>query len=126
VQIEHTGRVTGRARNVVLEVVDADKPAGIFYVVAAWGEKADWFRNIKANPQVTYQVGRKRYRGVAVPLSREDADRVFLKYGKAHPRLLQELMQFVGYRIERDETAYLELAGYLPVVRLSPRQEAGD
>lgn len=126
VRLDHIGRVTGKVRSVVLEVVDTDKQAGIFYVVAAWGEKADWFRNIKANPQVTYQVGRKRYRGLALQLPREEAEKVFLSYGKAYPRLLQELMHFIGYRIERNEAAYRELAGILPVVKLSPKQEVGE
>ncbi len=125
VQIEHTGRVSGEARHVVLEVVDADKQAGVYFVVSGWGEKADWFRNIKANPKIVYQVGQQRYAGSAEQLPREEAEAVFLAYGRKHPRMLQELMRFVGYRMEASEEAYRALAGHLPVVKLSPQREGG-
>jgi deazaflavin-dependent oxidoreductase (nitroreductase family) len=123
VRIEHKGRVTGKSRQVVLEVVDAEEPVGTYYVVAAWGERADWFRNIKANPEITYQVGRRRFRGRAEELPREEAERVFIKYGRKHPHMLQELMRFVGYRIDRDDKAYRTLAEHMPVVKLSTERE---
>jgi deazaflavin-dependent oxidoreductase (nitroreductase family) len=123
VLLEHIGRVSGKTRRVVLEVVKHERPAGNFYVVAAWGEQADWFQNIKVNPRVAFQVGGQRFTGRAHVLTREEAERVFLEYGRKHPRLLQELMGFVGYRIQRDEASYRDLAGLLPVVRLSSKAE---
>ncbi|MGD2162750.1 MAG: nitroreductase family deazaflavin-dependent oxidoreductase [Anaerolineales bacterium] len=123
VRIEHTGRVTGKKRQVVLEVVDSDRPSGVFYVVAAWGDKADWFQNIRVNPKITYQVGRTQYDGFAEQVPREQAAQIFLRYGRKYPRMLQELMRFVGYRVEASEEAYQELADHLPVVRLSPGLE---
>jgi deazaflavin-dependent oxidoreductase (nitroreductase family) len=112
-------------RRVVLEVVDADKKAGVFFVVSGWGEKADWYKNIKASPKIRYQVGRQRYAGTAEQLPCEDAEQVFLTYGSKHPRMLQELMRFVGYRIEASEEAYRALAIHLPVVKLSPELKGG-
>jgi deazaflavin-dependent oxidoreductase (nitroreductase family) len=125
VLLEHIGRVSAKTRQVVLEVVEHEQPVGGYYVVAAWGEQADWFQNIKVNPQITFQVGRRRFKGHADVLSREEAERVFLEYGRKHPRMLQELMNFVGYRIQRDEASYRDLAGHLPVVRLSSDRENG-
>lgn len=125
VWLEHIGRVSGKTRQVVLEVVKHERPADHFYVVAAWGDQADWFKNIKVNPGITFRVGRRCFTGHAEVLPREEAERVFLEYGRKHPRMLQELMHFVGYRIQRDEASYRDLAGHLPVVRLSPERQKG-
>ena len=55
--LEHIGRTSGRARYVVLEAVG--HPAPDSYVVASgFGAKAQWFRNIRANPHVRVWAGR--------------------------------------------------------------------
>lgn len=125
VMISHTGRVTGMTRQVVLEVVKSEASKGIFYVVAAWGEQADWFKNIQANPVVHYQLGKRSFSGRAEVLSQLDASLVFIEYGSAHPLMLQWLMRFVGYRIERNEKSFRALAEHLPVVKLVPDQAMG-
>lgn len=125
VRIEHEGRVTGKPRQVVLEVVSSDRSHGVFYVVAAWGESADWFQNIKANPVIRYQVGSQSFNGVAEVLPVEQAGKIFVDYGRRHPRMLQSFMRAVGYQINRDEESFRALADHLPVVKLIPDREKG-
>lgn len=122
VRLEHEGRVSGKAREVVLETVKSEPEAGVFFVVAAWGERADWFLNIKANPEVMYQVGRRVFSGQAEVLTEDWAEEVFVAYGRRHPRMLKNFIRLVGYRIEGDEQAFRQLAEHLPVVKLSPEQ----
>lgn len=124
--LEHIGRVTGKRRQTVLEVVDSEPASGIFYVVAAWGERADWYQNIKSISEVSYQVGRRHFEGKARPLPQEEAEQVFLAYGHSHPRALQSLMRVLGYRIESNDQSYRALAEHLPVVKLSPDEGKGD
>lgn len=50
----HTGRRSGLRRATVLEVVGHDQ--GAYYVVSAWGEVADWYRNVTRTPRVTVGV----------------------------------------------------------------------
>ncbi|RLG49145.1 MAG: hypothetical protein DRO00_10340 [Thermoproteota archaeon] len=38
------------------------------YIASARGQKADWFRNILANPYVEVQVNGRRFRGLAEPI----------------------------------------------------------
>jgi deazaflavin-dependent oxidoreductase (nitroreductase family) len=54
-------RKSGLGRYVVLEVVDHPTPDS--YVVASgFGEKAQWFRNVKANPRMrVYTTGAGLY-----------------------------------------------------------------
>jgi len=49
--LEHVGRKSGCRRYVVLEVVDHAAP-GSHVMISGFGTRAQWFRNIQANPQV--------------------------------------------------------------------------
>jgi deazaflavin-dependent oxidoreductase (nitroreductase family) len=51
--LTHIGRVTGKPRNVALEVVRNDAKSNTFYVASGWGEKSDWLLNIQKNPNVS-------------------------------------------------------------------------
>ncbi|MCH7811604.1 MAG: nitroreductase family deazaflavin-dependent oxidoreductase, partial [Chloroflexi bacterium] len=58
--LRHTGRATRRPREVLLEVVHHDRETDRYFVASAWGEKAQWVRNIRANSAVGLVVGRRR------------------------------------------------------------------
>ncbi|NUM44050.1 MAG: nitroreductase family deazaflavin-dependent oxidoreductase [Anaerolineales bacterium] len=51
--VTHVGRKTGQIRRTMIEYHPRQ---GVKYAVAAWGEKADWYRNILADPYVTIQT----------------------------------------------------------------------
>ena len=61
-----TGRKTGlpRVTPVQYEVFD-----GAYYIGSARGAQADWYRNIQACPEVEIQIGGRRQRCVAEPVS---------------------------------------------------------
>ena len=54
--LEHVGRKSGVPRYAVLEVVDHPTP-DTYVVASGFGRKAQWFRNIRANPRVRVYVG---------------------------------------------------------------------
>jgi deazaflavin-dependent oxidoreductase (nitroreductase family) len=83
--LEHIGRKSGAARHAVLEVVD--HPAADVYVLASgFGRKAQWFRNIEANPRVRVYVGSHApRRATARVLDQEEADRTLAAYRGRHP-----------------------------------------
>jgi deazaflavin-dependent oxidoreductase (nitroreductase family) len=84
--LEHIGRTSGARRYVVLEVID--HPAPDTYVVASgFGAKAQWFRNIAANPRVRVYVGSRRpAAATARVLDQPAADRALGTYIDRHPR----------------------------------------
>ncbi|MCV7066559.1 nitroreductase family deazaflavin-dependent oxidoreductase, partial [Mycolicibacterium farcinogenes] len=49
--LEHIGRTSGARRYVVLEIVDRPSPEHIV-VASGFGTKAQWYRNILADPHV--------------------------------------------------------------------------
>ncbi|ORA81787.1 nitroreductase [Mycobacterium malmoense] len=84
--LEHIGRTSGARRYVVLEVVD--HPAPDTYVVASgFGRKAQWFRNIQANPRVRVYAGSHApAAAVARVLDQPEADRTLAAYRGRHAR----------------------------------------
>lgn len=84
--LEHIGRKSGARRYVVLEVVDHPTPDS--YVVASgFGVKAQWFRNIKANPRVRVYTGsRAPVAAIARILTPQEADDVLGAYINKHPQ----------------------------------------
>ncbi|BBZ44585.1 nitroreductase family deazaflavin-dependent oxidoreductase [Mycobacterium parmense] len=89
--LEHVGRKTGRPRHVVLEVVD--RPCADRYVVASgFGRKAQWFRNIEADPRVrVYSGGHAPRPAVARVLLQDEADRALAAFRARHPRAWERM-----------------------------------
>jgi len=84
--LEHIGRKSGARRDVVLEVVDHPTPE-TFIVASGFGGKAQWFRNIEANPRVRVYAGsRAPLDATARVLDRHEADCVLAAYRDRHPR----------------------------------------
>ncbi len=114
--LTHQGRHSGVPRRVVLEVVGHDEGSDAYYVVAAWGERAQWLLNLKSNPEAAVIVGRRRFRAVAHITAVEDAERVLREYGERHRIAQRALGRILG------STDPHELASVLPVVSLSPER----
>jgi deazaflavin-dependent oxidoreductase (nitroreductase family) len=84
--LEHVGRKSGAKRYVVLEVVGHAAPDS--YVVASgFGEHAQWFRNLMANPRIRISVaGHGPRAATARRLPASEADAVLADYVSRHPR----------------------------------------
>ena len=106
--LEHIGRTTGARRYVVLEVIDRPSPDQ-YVVVSGFGERAQWMRNVAANPQVrVYLGGRAPVPAHATRLSAEGAAACLARYATAHPRawakLRPVLEETLGARIGESGT----------------------
>ena len=101
-----TGRKSGLKRVTPLqyEMIGAD-----YYLGAARGVKADWVRNIQANPQVEIRVGTKHFQGVAevVTDSSRFADFIEVRLER-HPRMIGFIMQKAHGLPKRPSRAQLE------------------
>jgi deazaflavin-dependent oxidoreductase (nitroreductase family) len=89
--LEHIGRKSGVPRYAVLEVVD--HPSADTYVIASgFGRKAQWFRNIAANPRVRVYAGSHApRRATARVLDQHEADRALAVYKSRHPRAWEQM-----------------------------------
>ena len=84
--LEQTGRSSGRRRRVVLEVLG--NPGPDTYVVASgFGESAQWYRNVMAEPRVRISTGRLASASAqARRMTGREADSALGDYIARHPR----------------------------------------
>ncbi|NMN99058.1 nitroreductase family deazaflavin-dependent oxidoreductase [Antrihabitans stalactiti] len=89
--LEHIGRSSGLRRHVVLEIV-AHPATDIYVVASGFGAQAQWYRNIRANPQVRIYLGsRNPVAAVAHILTGEESAAALASYATAHPRAWRTL-----------------------------------
>lgn len=88
--LEHIGRKSGARRYVVLEVADHPAP-DVYVVVSGFGKKAQWFRNVQANPKVRVYAGsRAPAPATARILTQQEADHTLAAYRDRHPRAWEQ------------------------------------
>jgi deazaflavin-dependent oxidoreductase (nitroreductase family) len=115
--LEHTGRISGAARAVVLEVAGRPGPDR-YVVISGFGERAQWYRNVRAVPAVRVSVGRRRsVSATATLLPPERTAAVLAEYARRHPRLWVRLVPLLrlGCGIGPDA----QLAEHVPVMELA-------
>lgn len=119
-----TGRKSGLPRLTPLQYEDID---GAYYVASARGAKADWFRNLQANPQVEIEVQGQRLAGIAEPIT--DAAQIadFLELRKErHPWFIGLLVHFEGLplRYSRADLERFAAEKTLVIIHPGPAQSA--
>lgn len=86
-----TGRRSGKQRVTPLQYEEID---GMYYLGAARGLRADWVRNIQANPQVEIRVGAKHLRGCAEVVNDPSKFADFMEVRlERHPRMIGFIME---------------------------------
>ena len=111
--LTHKGRKSGLDRYVVLEVVDRTSEG--WYVAAAYGNNADWFRNTKADPNVTVNYKGRSTAATATVAPEPEGAEVLRRYARKHPRAARTLGRLMGVPMEGDMT---EAAHTIPIVKL--------
>jgi len=89
-----TGRKTGKARVTPLQYEEID---GRIYLGAALGQRADWVRNIRANPAVEVQVKGRRFHATASIINECGQIADFLEVRlQRHPRMVGAILRGNG------------------------------
>lgn len=112
------GRKSGKAHTIGLQY---ELIGNAYYVGAADGDRADWYRNILKSPDVEVQVGAQKFTARAEVISdpRRIAD--FLEYRlKKHPLMLRLILRLDGLKGKLDRAGLVCYAEKLKVVVLSP------
>lgn len=101
--IAATGCKSGKRRETMVDVMDYDAATGTYYIEAAYGSRADWYRNIQANPRFEAKVGRRKFHATASPLANEDAGEMMVRFYRAKPTYTRTVMALVGMKFEGEE-----------------------
>ena len=117
--LNHTGRKSGQPRQAVLEIDDYDPATNTYLVASGFGRKADWYQNILATPEISIQVGRKRMKAVAEPLSPEASGEAMVQYARKNPKAARNLTKLIGHELSGTEEEYRTIAKeHIPFVAL--------
>jgi deazaflavin-dependent oxidoreductase (nitroreductase family) len=89
-----TGRKSGLPRVTPLQYEEID---GAVYVASALGTRADWFRNILANPCVQVRIGSRRFQGMAETVTDPCRIADFLELRlRRHPKIVGAILKSEG------------------------------
>lgn len=105
--LTHTGRRTGRTRQTVIEVVSYDRSIPEAIVIAAWGERAQWVRNLGAAPAISVQIGRVHW---TAPdhriLDPKQATEAIAAYRREHPLAARLIGKLLDWTLDSTDPAY--------------------
>jgi deazaflavin-dependent oxidoreductase (nitroreductase family) len=113
-----TGRKTGRLHTIGLQY---ELINGGYYLGAADGTRADWYRNILKNPAVEIQVGEKSIPATATVICDRDEITDFLQYRlNKRPLMIGLILRLDGIKGKLDRAAIKEYAANVGLVILTP------
>lgn len=118
--LTHRGRKSGLLRRTVLEVVLYDPTTRESVVVSGWGDRSDWYRNIRAAPALEVQTGCERYVPEQRFLTPEEGYAAITGYAVRHPLAVRVVALLFGYRITRSEADRRAFVGSCPLVAFRP------
>lgn len=114
-----TGRKTGRPRVAAVGYIQ-NSATGRFYLTAGWKGESHWYRNVIANPRARVQLGRRRFEGIAMPVSEEVAMGVIEEYTRRNPFAPRIWERWMGKRFDGSRAALRTVVEYFPVLVLRP------
>lgn len=120
--LHHIGRVTGKSREVVLEVVDHEQDSDSYVVASGWGPTAAWYRNVLHTPDVTIQVGKRTLPVTAHPVSQDEGADIFARYAVRHRLAAKYLLpRLMGFSVDGSEADFRAAGQHIPFIRFTKR-----
>lgn len=118
--IATTGRKTGKRRETLVDVMDYNPTTDTYYIEAAYGSHADWFKNIHANPLFNAQVGRRKFIAQAEILNEGDTGEILVQFFRRKPAYTRSVMAMVGMKF-KDEDELRVLGKNLTLLVVKPQ-----
>jgi len=121
-KITTKGRKTGKSHSVLVDIINHDVDSGIYYVSSAYGEGADWMKNIKVNPFFDAQVGRRTFKAIAEQVGEEIGRELLFVYIDEHRNYVNSLLKMIGMDLSvLSEEELREILGKEMVLAIKPQ-----
>ena len=120
--ITTVGRKSGKLRKAMVDVMDHDKSTDTYYIEAAYGARADWYRNIQSSPVFQAHVGRRKFKACAGALTTEGAGEMLVQFYRTKPAYTRSVMAMAGLKF-KDEVELRELGRNLTLLAVHPVEE---
>jgi deazaflavin-dependent oxidoreductase (nitroreductase family) len=115
--LTHTGRVSGQPRRAVIEVIEHDETGCV--AASGFGQRADWYRNVMATPEVTVQIGGQAFPATAGAVPADEGARIMERYAPRHPAAARQLYKIMGFEVDGSAEDYREVGRRIPFVRFT-------
>lgn len=123
--LTHRGRRTGKLHRTVVEVVRYDPAERESQVMAAWGQRADWLRNLEAGGGLRVETAGQGYVPQWRILDIDEATSALADYERRNrllmPVVRAVLSRFAGWSYDQTPESRRRLVTQLPIVGLRPR-----
>ncbi|MFN2144277.1 MAG: nitroreductase family deazaflavin-dependent oxidoreductase [Anaerolineales bacterium] len=118
--LNHIGRKSGLPRQAVVEVVIHEKETNTYFINAGFGAKTQWLQNLQAQPDVSIQVGWRKWDVRAEVLTPEEGGEVFRKFcdGK---RFAPIYAKALGFEVDGTLEDYYDMGTQMIFIALRPR-----
>lgn len=116
----HAGRKTGKPRSTIAMVLWYDPKTRKAVICSAWGQDADWIRNIRVRPALRVQIGRQSFTPEQRFLSLEESLAVVAGFRRRHPGRSRLITSILGWGDLRSDTAARDFVSTRPFVSLCP------
>jgi deazaflavin-dependent oxidoreductase (nitroreductase family) len=116
------GRKTGKLRDTMVDVMDYNKATDTYFIEAAYGAHADWYKNIQGNPVFEAQVGRRKFKARAGALTTEGASEMLVQFYRSKPAYTRSVMAMAGMKF-KDEDELRILGRNLTLLAVTPEKE---
>ena len=112
------GRTSGLPRYTAIEY---RRHGSKIYVVSAWGNQPQWFKNLLAQPEVMIQQGQRSLRATASPVTNAgEALRVLHLFRRRAPFFYDPLIARLSERDSINERTLPEVSKLFTIVRIDP------
>ncbi len=118
------GRKSGAARHTPIEY---RRHGSKIYVVSGWGERPQWFQNLKAAPHVLAQQGHRQFGARAeVVTNSGEALRVLHLFRRNAPFVYDPLIRAISDHDQVDARTLPAVSQKVTIVRIDPTPDAPD
>jgi deazaflavin-dependent oxidoreductase (nitroreductase family) len=101
IMLTTVGRKSGMPHRAVVDIVQRDRDK--IYIVAGYGHRADWVRNLKANQSLKAQIGWSQFDANAIFLEEADKNAFLLDLYRRRPTYARTAMRAIGVKLENEE-----------------------
>jgi deazaflavin-dependent oxidoreductase (nitroreductase family) len=116
----HEGRKTGKRYSTVAMVLRYEPHTREAVICSAWGQGADWIRNIRARPALQVQIGRQSFIPQQRFLSQDESLAVLAGFQRRRPHRSRFLASVLAWGDLGSDAAAREFVSTRPFVSLRP------
>lgn len=118
--LAHAGRKTGVRYSTIAMVLRYDPHTHEAVICSAWGQDADWIRNIRARPALQVQIGRDSFTPQQRFLPEDESLAVVAGFRRQHPHRSRLLASVLGWGDLGSDVAARDFVSTRPFVSLRP------